>query len=204
MLPVWIRGTYVLHLQVGKQVRGDCSASSSPCAVSGFNSCRLPVIDVTVKGRVVKGLVDTGCSNTVAKDYLVDNMKGPSSVRTFSGENVLCEGTGWLRMNVHGTDVCVEATGTKKMLAGVDVIIGMDVIDMIGPMIVDFEMRKIPASHVAATVKIEKVIEDKDFVASFDGKKWTVEWKWKENVAPVLSNNVDLYDNGMSPETRVF
>ena len=35
---------------------------------------------------------------------------------------------------------------------------------------------------------------DKDFVAKFDGKKWTVKWVWKDG-APVLRNKVSCYDS---------
>ena len=42
-------------------------------------------------------------------------------------------------------------------------------------------------------------IEDKDFEANFDGKKWTVKWKWKGEPSE-LQNRVKFYMNSLESE----
>ena len=44
-------------------------------------------------------------------------------------------------------------------------------------------------------------IEDKDFAAEFDGKKWVVEWLWKEEL-PVLKNRVGCYEHALKGRVR--
>lgn len=39
-------------------------------------------------------------------------------------------------------------------------------------------------------------VEDKDFVAEFDGMKWVVEWVWKGEM-PVLKNRVGCYEHAL-------
>ena len=47
-----------------------------------------------------------------------------------------------------------------------------------------------------------KKIEDKDFSAIFDGKKWIAKWVWKKVGPPVLRNRVPYYDNGLEGPKR--
>ena len=42
-------------------------------------------------------------------------------------------------------------------------------------------------------------IEDKEFEANFNGKKWMVKWKWKGEL-PVLQNRVKFYMNSLESE----
>lgn len=46
------------------------------------------------------------------------------------------------------------------------------------------------------------VIEDQDFHADFDGKQWTVKWRWKGN-APVLKNKVGCYGHSLRGGQKV-
>jgi len=45
-----------------------------------------------------------------------------------------------------------------------------------------------------------EIIEDSDFKAVFDGKTWTVEWKWKSE-PPNLKNKIECYDRQMDAGT---
>ena len=45
------------------------------------------------------------------------------------------------------------------------------------------------------------VIEDKDFIAHFDGTSWTVRWVWKDG-PPELRNKVSCYNGTIKPELR--
>ena len=44
-------------------------------------------------------------------------------------------------------------------------------------------------------------IEDQDFVAKFDDKKWVVEWVWKGEL-PVLKNRVGCYEHALKRRVR--
>ena len=44
-------------------------------------------------------------------------------------------------------------------------------------------------------------IENKDFVAEFDGKKWVVEWVWNGELS-ILKNRVRCYEHVMEGRVR--
>lgn len=46
-------------------------------------------------------------------------------------------------------------------------------------------------------------IENKNFRAEFDGKKWTVEWNWMRE-PPLVNNKVACFKNSLKEEREVF
>lgn len=158
-----------------------------------------------MNGKSARGLVDTGCSKTIVRSELVEGLRGAAKVKGFHGETIVCEGTAPVKLKVNGELVDVSVIGTRQLLEGVDVVIGMDVISRLGPIkIVQGELR-FSAMHscsVASRQSLEDSIEDRDFTAFFNGSHWSVKWKWKSGSPPMLHNNVEVYDRGMSENTR--
>ena len=115
------------------------------------------------------------------------------------------------------TSLTTRGVIVDKLIHGVDVVLGIDVIDRLGGVVV-FDGRVQFGVDVCAAavgnnvakngaVKTDAVsdvehevgglhrIEDKDFLAEFDGKHWTVSYYWRGGVAPVLRNTVDSYSS---------
>ena len=160
-------------------------------------------------GKTWKGLIDTGCTKTIARTSVFGKkLRGTNLVTNFSGDTTVCGGTGFLDIVVNRARARVEAIEATELLVGVDIVLGMDIIKKLGPIkvvglgTVDFHARD-PVASVAVGEKIKPVhtIEDKDFKACFDGVNWTVVWKWKNGEVPTLKNTVAQYDH-MNVETR--
>ena len=170
----------------------------------------LPVIDVSVSGRRVRGLLDTGCSRTIIKSCLASKWFGRSCVRAFDGFASECKGFAWVDVEVNGMLAKVKVIVAEKLIGGIDAVIGIDVMQQLGPIHFPggtISLASSPAEKVScgsACVADEAIkLEDKDFSANFDGKCWTVEWKWKNGVEPTLTNLVSDYNSGLSDEVRV-
>lgn len=166
--------------------------------------------------RKVRALVDTGCSTVVVKASLVDSVEGRSRMIAFDNSEVECRGMSWLDLVVAGTPVKAYAVVVNTVVDGVDVVLGMDVIDRLGGVLVsrakvEFGVhvgdQSLPVLAVTQTVPVPEtckkegaercLIEDKDFRADFDGKYWTVKWAWKGGQPPTLKNKIACYDKQM-------
>ena len=81
------------------------------------------------------------------------------------------------------------------MFSGCDILLCLDYIRAIGSVSIksDGSISLLKELLSVAASCISKVIENDDFSPSFDGLKWSVKWKWKENVEPSLSNKFVQY-----------
>ena len=177
-------------------------------------------MDVILEGRLTKALVDTGCSKTIVTSRLAGFGGSRSSVIAVDGSRVQCLGQATVSLVVVGEILRVSCIVAKRLLDEVDVILGMDVIERLGGVTVrggkvrffcgagkdDLELEEAAAPALqsdSVEVKEAPVIEidDKDFMARFDGKKWTVKWVWKDG-APALRNRVSCYDSARRPEIQ--
>ena len=118
----------------------------SGCAVGGvihkgLNGCvaggpqkdfKVPMVNMMVGGRCARALVDTGCTTTMVNEELVKGVEGEATVTAFDGREVKCKGTAHVHMEVAGEQVDSEVTVGGQMLEGVDVVMGMDVIEALG------------------------------------------------------------------------
>ena len=106
-----------------------------------------------------------------------------------------------MEIKVCGVPVKVEAILMNHIIDGIDVIIGMDVINEIGGGTIKKAKVKFGDVHcvvAAHRMNVCKIV-DKDFEANFDGEKWTVKWIWKGE-APMLQNRVKFYKNSLESE----
>ena len=167
------------------------------------------MIDVSVSGTRARGLLDTGCSRTIIKSHLASKWFGRSHVRAFDGFASECKGFAWVDVKMNGISAKVTVIVAEKLIEGIDAVIGIDVMQQVGP--IDFPGGTISlasssarkASRGSACVADESIkLEDKDFSANFDGKCWTVEWKWKNGVEPTLKNLVGDYNSRLGDEVR--
>jgi len=96
----------------------------------------LPTVDVFVEGRLTKALVDTGCSKTIVTSRLTGFGGGRSSVVAVDGSRVHCLGQAMVSLVVVGKTLRVGCIVTERLLDDVDMILGMDVIERLGGVIV--------------------------------------------------------------------
>ncbi len=180
----------------------------------------LPSVSVVVRGHHLSALVDTGCSKTIVASWLCVSVKGQCSVIAVDGSKVRCRGEADVPILVDGTMLSIKCVVADRLLAGVNVILGMDAIDALGGVTiksgkVDFlgvsgaanvEWRGGVAATCAETQMLMSgappmTIEDRDFTADFDGATWTVKWIWKDE-PPELRNRVSCYNSIGRPDTQ--
>ena len=192
-------------------MRGSCFASSAPLLLGAASKASLPVVDVVVDGGKARALVDTGCSTTLASSKIVGKCTGESYIMAFDGTCVKCAGSRLINVLVGDRSLRVDAVVVDGIVGDVDVVLGMDVITELGGVTVGSEGVRFGglscAVAVASSTRVDEAkacsecpgsvaisrIEDRDFVANFDGTNWSVEWKWK-SIAPILTNKIDCYD----------
>ena len=201
---MWKTRSYIPELfTVGKRVEGDCAcAGSCPLRTTAAPLRDIPVISVRVNGKPIRALIDTGCSKTIVSMHQVHGlrMNTGENVVAFDGSGKMCEGTCKLDVEVNGKQLCVLALISKQMIAGIDIILGMDIISEMGGVFVDRNSVHFQGEVAASGVNSEDVIEDKDFYARFDGESWIVRWKFIEDRLPVLHNKAASYSQQMSDE----
>ena len=140
-------------------------------------------------------------------------LEGKCKITAFDGSEVVCNGLLYINMAVGEEKLRVQVITAENMIAGFDVILGMDVITQLGGVRIDGETVKFGNSTCAVGLMTNKSknsvegcvlekIEDKDFSALFDGKKWIAKWVWKKVGPPVLRNRVPYYDNGLEGPKR--
>ena len=122
-------------------------------------------------------------------------------MKEVDGRDIKCKGARKVEIKVRGVRVKVEAILMNRIIDGIDVIIGMDVINEMGGVTIKEAEVKFGDVHSAVAAHRLNVckIEDKDFEANFDGEKWTAKWKWKGE-PPVLQNRVKFYKNSLESE----
>ena len=163
----------------------------------------VPVVQVSVNGRLVNALVDTGCTTTMVHDRLVDGAKGKAVMVAFDGREVACRGMTQIDLGIGERLVSHEVTVVENMVKGVDVVLGMDVIGKLGGIKVkkgEIEFGTCAVSNATERPRSVLDIKDRDFEAFFDGKSWEVKYFWNEGGPPNLKNKVGEYKTNLSPE----
>ena len=89
----------------------------------------MPIVNVDIFGQVVKALVDTGCSKTIVSRTVVDRVEGEGSVVRFDGSEVQCKGSAGVSLVVSNVRVDLVVLVVDRLVDGVDMILGMDVIE---------------------------------------------------------------------------
>ena len=168
---------------------------------------------VSVNGESLCALVDTGCSKSIVKSTValqyIDRSMTP--MVAFDGRPVDCSGTAIVQVGLAGRWLSVQMVVADAILEGIDMIIGMDVINMVGSVQVGGGKVEFSTGEVCAAMETQKQmehqgaehkIEDADFLAWFDGSKWFAQWKWKSGTPPKLTNRTPLYNKVLTKARR--
>ena len=191
---------------------GDCCASNDP--LSNVKAHSLPIIYLKVNDCSVRGLIDSGCTRTIVHSRLVVGCEGETFVSAFDGRQVKCKGHTVVQVVINNKRLSVRAVVSDMMINNVDVVVGLDVIDQLGGVMIREGVVQF-LNHDVSLVATDNVrprpscaegklreIDDEDFHAVFDGKHWTVEWLWKNNQPVVLKNKVSCYNTTLTDEKR--
>ncbi|XP_068233538.1 uncharacterized protein [Palaemon carinicauda] len=192
----------------GKRVKGDYCACSRPFDDKKVHLDTLPIIDVWIGNLTAKGLVDTGCSTFVVHSKFVPCCKGEVYISAFDGSHIKCKVADCVELGVNGECVTVRAVVSNQLVNGVDVVLGVDVIDQLRGVTVTQGKVCFGAFGVASVGQEIKhrlcgerdnnsstvVIGDPNFHARFYGQKWTVRWFWENNETVTLQKKVSCYD----------
>lgn len=112
---------------------GSCCAGSYPFGQVKALPSSLPVVDVQVGGRWSKALVDTGCSTTVMSTRVAGKCEGVDyRLMTVGGDEIRCEGMKEVKLTIRGDVLTVNVIVLEKLIGGIDVVMGMDVIVRLG------------------------------------------------------------------------
>ena len=90
------------------------------------------MIEVVVNNTVMTTLVDTGYTTTLINSRLMSGCGRCSTVKAVDGRDIKCKGAWQVEIKVCGIRVKVEAILMNHIIDGIDVIIGMDVINEMG------------------------------------------------------------------------
>ena len=86
--------------------------------------------------RAVRALVDTGSTTTMVRSSLVGERVSKSWMSAFDGRKVRCGGESPMNLEVGGIPVEVSAVAIEHLVRDLDVILGMDVIEQLGGVMV--------------------------------------------------------------------
>ena len=166
-------------------------------------SAALLKCEVRVGGRKCVALVDTGCAQSIVTASHASGVEqGECTVVTVNGTKVTGIRESVVQLQVGSVTVRARCLVLEKLLAGFDVVLGMDIIDQLGLSVqgsraVLGKVRCRPSAAVVRAAAPTVSLSDSDYNAVFDGSRWTVEWKWKSE-PPLLHNKVAVYS--MRPE----
>jgi len=158
------------------------------------------IFRMNIDGESKVALLDTGCSQTIVKG--VEKWGRKRTVVGVNGSSVECRERRNVPMSINGKTIYLNCLVMKKLPEGVEAIVGLDLIRVLGGIKLDsnvnFEFLKKGCAMVAcnknesAQEVIESVnISDTDFNAEFNGKFWNVEWKYSKEID--LKNKVACY-----------
>ncbi|QQP32367.1 Hypothetical protein FKW44_024087 [Caligus rogercresseyi] len=139
------------------------------------------------------GLIDSGCTRTILGPSFMNRTRmGKRSVIAFDGSVVHCEGTSIANIEMNGALTKVECLVSSKMIEGVDVIVGMDVLKH-HMITLDRGQVKLNNPPFVCCVKEPPLLKMKgrNFEGVFDGNKWVVQWSWKRE--PTLQKKISEY-----------
>lgn len=85
----------------------------------------------------MRALVDTGCSTTVLASRLVPKCEGKgSSLTAVDGREIICEGERIIYLTVQGLQLSVKAIILRRLVEGIDMVLGMDAINQLGGVVI--------------------------------------------------------------------
>lgn len=180
-------------------MKWSCCTGNSSTSTTRTVIRKTPIIITKVNGISVRTLVDSGCTTSMIRRKRAkgESMgKRVTKVMAFDGSVIECSEEEVMTVNYNNINIRLKIIATENLLSGVDFILGMDGIEEMGGVSIKNNKVKFGKEEEHCVMVIEKKpvlkIKDRDFEARFDGEKWLVRWKWKNEI-PELKNRVKHY-----------
>ena len=136
VFPGWKAASGNRRSHGGKRVRAVVGATVGPIPLNPEKQERVGGViiqTICVNGRLCKGLIDTGCSRSIISprikvfpDKVFAHSRG--EILSFNGQTIPHEGKAEVTVEMAGRKVTVWAIRYSRIIAGADIIIGMDVL----------------------------------------------------------------------------
>ena len=155
------------------------------------------MIEVVVNGKRRMAQVDSGCSRSLVTESVCNHWSGQASdVLTVDGKTFRSNGIGTITLTADNVSpVKADVLVVNSSLLGFDMLLGMDIIRMLGGVRID-QPDNVIFSRTGPHVCVAIRIEESDFSAEFNEKTraWTASWKWSGYQPPnCLVNKVPEY-----------
>ena len=179
----------------GKRTRGRVF-STSPFPKPHLNGA-LPAVNVQIDGVRRTALVDTGCTQTLARKPCCETWKKKQApLLVVGGSSSMCCGESVVQIGIgDGPSVAVRALVVDGDLLGYDLLLGLNAIRQLGGMAMsDTGEVRFPQRERLMCAAI--TLDEPDFRAEYDEAKrvWTASWKWSGDQPPVpLKNRLSEY-----------
>ncbi|XP_076049741.1 uncharacterized protein LOC143030477 [Oratosquilla oratoria] len=93
----------------------------------------MPIVDIWVRGRHARALIDSSCSTTIVRTDIVQEFRqGDVVLTTVDGRETMCEGDQEIEMIVEGIPIRLKVLVIRTILEGIDVVLGIDGITQLG------------------------------------------------------------------------
>ena len=197
----------------GPHLARDCQTNecASGCTVETVSGVlkKVPVIEIKVEGRKVLALVDTGCTQSmVVKGLATKVVPSEISVAAFDGRKAKCLGHSQVNMMIGGESTFGEVKVLDMLVGGLEVVLGMDIINKLGGVTVVNNSVKFGKTNICAMSIVQErtpEVSDEDFEAYFDGHKWSVRYLWNQFGEPALKQTVGEYKHTLDGDkTRSY
>ena len=181
---------------VGKLQRGSRGASGFPL----IPAMAQVIVYVEVDGILRRAMVDSGCSQTIVLQNLVRGTSQSVDIMAIDGRRVSSGGESSCNISFRGISRRVRCLLLPTLVSNLEVILGLDTIMQFGGVTISEQGLRFGFETAAIGIMSKDlIIDDADFNAVFDGTKWTVSWKWKDE-APKLKNVIAQY--GVQEDVR--
>ena len=173
----------------GKQKWGIACAGNGPNHSEG---AIVPKMKVKINEQLTYALIDIGCTQTLAGPTIRTNQASwRKKIITANRRVINCQGETYATLSMAGKTIKVPCVAIQRMLPGVDIVIGTDVLKHF-KFCLDYGKFSIAAAAISNKMSVNNLTITKNyFKVNFDGEKWIVRWNWIKEL--VLRNCIDFY-----------
>ncbi len=169
-----------------------CSKNGQTGVVAGARQPqRIVRHRVEVDGRKVQAMVDTGSSlSLVDKRLIADDRRLDKSraaiVTMMNGQCMTTMGTAWCKVRIDGVvDTPVEVHVAESLPMDVAMVLGLDLISQTKGVRLSAardgdDWHVVFGGSSVVTKPLKKTLEADDYEVEFDGRHWTMKWRWAD------------------------
>ena len=147
---------------------------------------------VKINEQSACALIDIGCTQTlVGPTIRTTQANEHKQIITADGRAIDCQGETYVTLSIASKTIKVPCVAIHRMLPGVDVVIGTDVLKHF-KFCLDYEKFSFSAAVLSNEMSVDNLTIIKNyFKVNFEGEEWVARWNWIKE--PVLRNCVDFY-----------